>query len=241
MKKLLLLAALSIMAIVVASCSSGESKVRSAFKDYVRTNFNDPGDLVEVVSVDSCDTISIDILKKLLVEAKQLSDSSRKAYRDIADKIGAIPKTKIREAMTSGRFHHAYSEYARDQINTVMSDENLASLVTDVMGGEHTSSPDERYEKAMEARGNTLIQYTIKARVKVNGEPAIQTYYAACDTTLSTIRISKKRVQVSDIMDESVAQEISDLTGYYSEYAVKYGTVAQEGKELYNYIKVHFP
>lgn len=242
MKKLFFYVTMLMLAVSIVSCSSDKSKVKSAFKDYVQTNFDNPKDLIEVVAVDSCDTVGIKQLKESLVEAKQMYDSLKKENKELSHKVTSIPQDKLHKLWGEDpSFLSAYKEYVMGSINAMQDDENLSSLLIDAFGGEHVASPDERYKEAMKAKGNTMIQYTIKARINFKGKPTLRTYYAICDSTLSSIKIDTKKVQVSDVMEQSVANEIADLISTYSNNAVTLGTQNEAAKEIINYVKVHEP
>lgn len=242
MKKLFFYITMLMLAVSIASCSSDKSKVKSAFNDYVQSNFDDPKDLMEIVAIDSCDTVGIKQLKTSLVEAKELYDSLKKENKELSQKVTSIPQEKLHKLWGENpAFFSAYKEYIMSNLNAMQDDENVSSMLIDAFGGEHVTSPDERYKKAMEAKGNTIIQYTIKARVNIKGKPTLQTYYAICDSTLSSIKIGTRKVQVSDVMEQSVANEIADLVSIYSNNAVTLGVQNESAKEIINYVKVHEP
>lgn len=241
MKKLFFYVTMLMFTVSIVSCSSDESKVKSAFKDYVQSNFNNPKDLVEIITVDSCDTVGFSTVTASLKDVKHMYDSIKAEDEKINQRVNAMLKdeSKLHSLYRENHsFFETHKAYAQKSLE-LMQENGSYGKVMEAMGGEHTDGPDDIYAKVMKAKGSTFIQWTIKARVNVKGNPLLQTYYAICDTTMSTIRISKKKVQTTDIMDEAIANQIMDLVQTYSYLSTEYAEHNEIGKELINYATIN--
>lgn len=228
----------AIALLVISSCSSNESRVKSAFKDYVQSNFNNPNDLVEIASVDSCDTITSKDLKSLLKEAKHKYDSIRDEFNKVSGQITSFPHGTISSlGRDNPNFMDACMEYREDMVSCVENDETLSALLIGALGGGDT--PAKRYDKAMSAKDNTILQYTIKARIKENGNVKLKTFYAICDTTMKNIKVSLKKAAIRDVMNISEAEEMNDLISMYANSYSNYAVAVDEGKAIITYIKMH--
>ena len=119
----------AIALLFVSSCSSNEGKVKTVFKDYVESNFNDPNDLVEIVSVDSCDTISSKDMKLLLKEAKHKYDSIKVEFRKVSENITSIPAGTIRDlGYENPDFMDVCTTYRSDLEKSIENDGTFALL-----------------------------------------------------------------------------------------------------------------
>lgn len=228
-----------IVLISMSSCSSNESRVKSAFEDYVQSNFDDPNNLVEIASVDSCDTITSKELKSLLKDAKHKYDSIRVEFDKVSNQITSFPHGTISSlGRDNPNFMDACMEYREDMLSCVEKDETLSGLLSSVMGG-GADTPIQRYNKVMNSKDNTILQYTIKARIKEDGKVKLKAYYAICDTTLENIKISPKKAAIKDVISSSVAEEMNDLISMYANSYSNYATAVEEGKTIITYIKIH--
>lgn len=229
--------------LAISSCSSNEGKVKTVFKDYVESNFNDPNDLVEIVSVDSCDTISSKDMKSLLKEAKHKYDSIKVEFRKVSENITSIPAGTIRDlGYENPDFMDVCTTYRTDLEKSIENDGTFALLLANALEGgepENITLPSKRYEKIMSTKDNIVYQYTIKARVKDNGSVKLKKYYAICDTTLTNIKISQRKTTIGDLMGKSDAEETIDLTSMYAESYTSYAVVVEEGKTILSYIRLH--
>ena len=91
----------------------------------------------------------------------------------------------------------------------------------------------------MNSKDNTILQYTIKARIKESGNVKLKKYYAICDTALKNIKISPKKAAIKDVISSSVAEEMNDLISMYANSYSNYATAVEEGKSILTYIKIH--
>ena len=225
--------------LAISSCSSNESRVKSVFEDYVQSNFDDPNNLVEIASVDSCDTITSKELKSLLKDAKHKYDSIKVEFDKVSNQITSFPHGTISSlGRDNPNFMDACMEYREDMVSCVENDGTLSGLLIGVMGG-GADPPIQRYNKVMNSKDNTILQYTIKARIKEDGKVKLKTYYAICDTTLENIKISPKKAAIKDVISSSVAEEMNDLISMYANSYSNYATAVEEGKTIITYIKIH--
>lgn len=213
--------------------------MKSAFKDYVQSNFNDPNDLVEIASANSCDTITSKDMKSLLKEAKHKYDSIRDEFNKVSGQITSFPHGTISSlGRDNPNFMDACMEYREDMVSCVENDETLSALLIGVLGG-GGDTPAKRYNKAMSAKDNTILQYTIKARIKENGNVKLKTFYAICDTTMKNIKVSLKKAAIRDVMNITEAEEMNDLISMYANSYSNYAVAVDEGKAIITYIKIH--
>lgn len=232
---------ISFIVVTLCSCNSNEGKVKAAFKDYVQKNFDDPNDLKEIAAVDSCDTINIGKFREPLTKCKLMYDSLRKESMRVNDEIHTdLQSATFKHLLaTNESFYKTCMSYNDDYIELLLTDGNVATALTNEFAGGNVKGPDEKYKSILAAKGKTVIQYTIRARVNNNGRTEMHKYYAICDTTFNSIKISKNKAQVKDIMDESVASDIKYVTEEYLNMSLKLNENINQGKQIISYAKLN--
>lgn len=212
MKKLLFI--LLCASICLISCgSSNERKIKSAFKDYVSTHFDDPKNLDEIVSIDSCDTISIKGVQSLLKELKHTYDSINNINRKQSNQISkSLDNPKVRGLIHRNPFlkeaMYKYLDLSNDRMSLNSGDISIA-----LYGGGKIL--DSRYDKFMMLKSKTFIQYKIIARVTEKGEKQLKTYYAVSDTLFNNIEIRNEGVQIKKILSDDNFMEFSNISDEY--------------------------
>lgn len=212
MKKLLFI--LLCASICLISCgNSNERKIKSAFKDYVSTHFDDPKNLDEIVSVDSCDTISIKGVQSLLKELKHTYDSINNIKRKQSNQISkSLDNPKVRGLIHRNPFLKEAMYKYYDLLNDRMS-LNSGDISTFLYGGGKIL--DSRYDDFMILKSKTFIQYKITARVTEKREKQLKTYYAVSDTLFNNIEIRNEGVQTKEILSDDNFMEFSDISDEY--------------------------
>lgn len=224
------------VSICLISCgNSNERKIKSAFNDYVSTHFDDPKRLDEIVSIDSCDTISIKEIQSLLKDIKHTYDSIDNIVRKQEEQISkALDNPKLhglthrnpifKEAM------YKHQEMSMEKLSFMSSD------ISPLLYGAGVKLSD-RYKDFMKIKGKTFIQYKIKARVLEKGEKQLKVYYAVSDTLLNNIEIRNKGVQTGEILSADDLIEFSEISDEYMSRAKNAKELDECGKVILNIIK----
>lgn len=106
-----LLAFAAVMLTACAKTKTAEEKVAEAFKEYVKTDFNDPDDFIEITRQDEKDTISTWGLKKQIGELDlytlrtMLPNATWDEFKNIYDALDdsiSIVQHKIKVRVKSG-------------------------------------------------------------------------------------------------------------------------------------------
>lgn len=196
------------------SCgNSNERKIKSAFKDYVSAHFDDPKNLDEIVSIDSCDTISIKGVQSLLKELKHAYDSINNIDRKQSNQISkSLDNPKVRGLIHRNPFLKEAMYKSLDLSNERMS-LNSGDISKFLYGGGEIL--DNRYDKFIRLKSKTFIQYKIIARIIEKGEKQLKTYYAVSDTLFNNIEIRNKGVQTEEVLSDDNFMEFSDISDEY--------------------------
>lgn len=79
---------LVIAALIMSACAkTSEDKVTKAFKEYVKTDFGNPDDFIEITKIDRTDTMSTEDLSKTIFKIDTLSWILPKKDRDELERI----------------------------------------------------------------------------------------------------------------------------------------------------------
>lgn len=77
--------------IIVSSCThSNDDKIKEAFSEYVKQNFDDPSQMKEIVSITYGDTLTNKSFADMLSELSAMSDSLENLYKKMADKATTL-------------------------------------------------------------------------------------------------------------------------------------------------------
>ena len=235
MKKLFYLINFVCSILLLASCSqSKEETIIAAFRDYVQKSFDDPSKMKEVVSIDSCDTISTKELKKIVSDMQKMSDSLFNAKRDIADKVSKAleQQTKYIEYANDELFKAAYDQYY-NSIEEIANTFSADIYATQYNVGETIK---KKYNRIQEAKDTSLIQYQIKCRIEENAELKLKTYYAISDLKEKEFRISNHPLQIAELGLSKFVEDCAFLTNTYSK-RIQYRKEYNEALEvLYKYL-----
>ena len=226
MKKLFIF----IICLITVSCSepTPEVKIEKAFKNYVNENFDNPKDLIEIISVTFKDSIS----RANVDEAREL----------IADGHKIIEIMMTEESRLWEKFGNANLRYNGDQKVLSLATEIFnASEDIDKWQKNNTKRGDKLYEKINKnytQLDSTLIftSYEIKARVKQNGEPKITYFYSIYSTDKIEIYKEKKYPEPFEgIMNDCIEQlyMIKEMTELWQ-------TQLNTTKKLLDYLKIDY-
>lgn len=198
---------------LISCVDQNKRKVKAAFKDYVSTHFDGSKNLDEIVSVDSCDTITIKEAQSLLKELKQTYDSINKINRKQSDQISKSWENPKLHGLT-----HRNPFFKEVMYKSLDLSKEAISLGSDDISailngfGETLRS---RYNKFMTLKGKTFLQYKITARVTEKGKKHLKTYYAVSDTLFNNIEIRKEGVQTDEILSIDDFINFSEISEEY--------------------------
>lgn len=191
-----LLCAIALLAIY--SCSSDESRVKSVFKDYVQSNFDDPNDLLEIVSVKATDTLSESNIFQELTIKKDGCEKLKKECDEICLKFGSLPESEFDKALS---FDDGDTYYRYNELGINLKDDDLKSL-------------RKRYEELVKHKisSSKKILFEIKVRMKEDNKKKLDFFYAVCDTTLRNIQIREYAPSSCELFrgDVQKGQELMD-------------------------------
>lgn len=235
MRKIIFILCASFICLSCFADNSSERKIKSAFKNYVSTHFDDPKNFEEIVSIDSCDTISIKGVQSLLKELKQTYYSLNKTNRKQSDQISKALKNPKLHGLTHRNpiFKEAMYKHL-DLLNEAMSlgSDDISAILNGV--GETLRS---RYNKFMMLKGKTFLQYKITARVIEKGEKHLKTYYAVSDTLFNNIEIRNEGVQTEEILGTDDFTEFSDIYDKYMARIKNFKKLIECNKTILDIIK----
>lgn len=173
MRYYFILSALFLLVINLVSCEqSHEAKIKAAFESYIQKNFDDPSSFVEVVSIDTNDTISTKQLKNLYRTLFERSDSLSKLKNRLNDTILLYTYKNMQRLRTNNDFIEALSNY-RDALQHVT---DFSKMMMDPRLTKDCLVPDQFDEM----RDTLIYSSIIKYRVKKSGNlklESIEVYY----------------------------------------------------------------
>ena len=168
-----------IVLLAFSSCiQSKEDEVSKEFKNYVNSNFDNPKNLEEIVSVEQIDSINFEQFCKVvnnLHKLASLADTCRRIEEDQTSNI--IAKIKA----------HKYASFYSDDVrfwliyNVKLTDE-LISCMTNY-GDKEKNLSDSIDNLLLRLDGLSILQFKIKVRVKERGILKLKNYYALEDST----------------------------------------------------------
>lgn len=161
-----------------ACTQTKEDKIRTEFKNYVSSNFDDPRNLKEIVSVEQIDTITYESIRNGVI-ALHAIDSLTNSSDSIEKEQSAIILSKIRT--------HQYQSYYKDDLKDLIMQQ--AELSRDMMAWIddygfamlHTMS-DSMDNSLNLLKGLNIYQYRIKTRIKDGDDLKLRDYYALEDS-----------------------------------------------------------
>lgn len=202
MKKLICL----FFALLIISCSqSNEDKIRSAFKEHVKTSFDDPSKFEEIVSIDSLDTISTIEIKK--------------QYSDIME----LRKQKYAmcDSFTTLIFKYTKDESIRPQLRKMdefralyyKTIELQKYLVETMYKGLSLPAAEEDWKEILAHKDTVMYSQRISYRIKTNDGLKINSCYVYSDTLYNKIVFKDTRMKAYEVSD--IFREIDDLDEKY--------------------------
>lgn len=199
-----------IITLTLFSCTqTKEDIIKDEFKKYVKSNFDDPQDLKEIVSIEQIDTITYEHLRDGLYSLHKivsLVDTLKKIGDGQNDEI--IKKIKARNYASYN--HSRVQNWIKQSLDLNI---NMYSWINTYYDQQCIlrDSLNNMLEKMNDLN---IFQYRIKARINDNGNLKLHEYYALEDST--NIRIFNKRPTFDDYSEETavfykVAREYEDI------------------------------
>ena len=202
MKKLICL----FFALLIISCSqSNEDKIRSAFKEHVKTSFDDPSKFEEIVSIDSLDTISTIEIKKQYSDIMEL----RKQNYAMCD------------SFTTLIFKYTKDESIRPQLRKMDEFRDLyynsielqKYLVETMYKGLSLPAAEEDWKEILTHKDTVMYNQRITYRIKTNDGLKINSCYVYSDTLYNKIVFKDTKMKAYEVSD--IFREIDDLDEKY--------------------------
>lgn len=160
-----------------ACTQTKEDKIKTEFKKYVSSNFDDPNSLKEIVNIEQIDTVSYESIRESVV-ALHAIDSLAIVCDSIEKEQSTIILSKIRA--------HQYSSYYKNDLRNLtmrkieLSREMIAWL--DDYGNSLHIMSDSLDRTLKNLEGLCVFQYRIKTRVKEDKDLKLKDYYALEDS-----------------------------------------------------------
>lgn len=190
--KLTLVVLISICLGIASSCNSPvKDRIEIKFQDYVSNNFDNPKDLVEVVSIVKTD--SFDILQYINTVVNEVSlDSLQKIMLKHSEKLIKLgPKLPSNIRGEMGKKIFPIILEANSSIYSDMSTYNLKKKELSILS--------ENIDSARAMSRN----YLIKARVKHNGEVVMKKFHAMDCCIIDSVVISDAPIQTADLPSQT--------------------------------------
>lgn len=185
---------------------SNNDKVQTAFKEYVKNNFDDPNSLEQIVSIEMGDTFSTTKIKELWDKTKKQVDSIRSVDSLLSDSfykasMNSSPQTRVNVQNNSSFKAAIFS--AMDNVER-MHDFYI------------NNSPDYYMERLKQQKDTTIINMVLKCRVKKKDELIMEEYSISTDTLFRNIRFKKGPFTAKEQGWEGFLDCIEKLTDIYN-------------------------
>lgn len=190
MKKLLFLFCLCISFSLFWSCSkSNEEKVKDAFNNYVESNFNNPADLKEIISISFEDSITSEKAIEFDKKNNTLIDSITKRTKQMSDSLDKVLEKILKETMSNTTIY--YDSNARTLLekyeNAINESKSYVSNNSFIVATNITLK--KSLVDSLEKKNISINIYNIKVREISNNELKIKNYYAYYDNNNDSIKI----------------------------------------------------
>lgn len=205
MKKITIIAICTIAAIII-SCKnqSSEDKIKVAFKEYVKTDFGDPANFLEITNILVVDTFSTANIKKLLKAQK----AAKEYYSSLKDSIDNLLRFKenYNELVAIARAHRsAIAPLHQKYINKL----------DDYINNHPEIDIFSEYEELINSPDTTTYIYDLKCRVIQNGEKIIKNYSAQVSPDFSIIKIKEGELLTTDMADPDILDKADIISKAY--------------------------
>ena len=177
MKKCLFLSVM-ILFILFSCTQTKEDKIRSEFKIYVSSNFDDPNSLKEILSIEPIDTITYESIRNGVIALHGI-DSLTNSSDTIEKEQSEIILSKIRA--------HKYNPYYKEELmSMVLRKVELSrasiSWIDDYGFALLNAMSDSTDNSLNRLKGLNICQYKLKARIKEKDGLKLREYYALEDS-----------------------------------------------------------
>jgi len=193
-------------ALLIISCSqSNEDKIRAAFKEHVKTSFDDPSKFEEIVSIDSLDTISTIEIKKQYSDIMEL----RKQNYAMCDSFSTLILKYIKDESIRPQLRKM--DGIRSLYYKKIELQNY--LVETMYKGLSLPAAEEDWKEILTHKDTVMYNQRITYRIKTNDGLKMNTCYAYSDTLYNKIVFKDTRMKAYDVSD--ILREIDDLDEKY--------------------------
>ena len=182
------------VALFAIGCSqSKEDKIKLAFKDYVKANFDDPSKFEEVVSIDSLDTISTRKFKDRGNEMFKI----RKDFFEFCDSTDSIILMYFHDSRYLPKLRNisGLKDLFKDKIE-------LHELYMDVLKKDLSfPQAEEDLEKILSLKDTIFYQQRLSYRIKTSEGLKLKTCYVYADTLFNNIQFKDSKIKAYDTSD----------------------------------------
>lgn len=209
MKKYLLSAAIIAITFILGGCQqSVEHRIKRDFKNYVRMSFDNPKDLLEIVSISEVpDTIYAPSLAYLAVEGRTVGFNLIDSYRSIMDSLMNLPSRKNPTTSTILKALQVFEKVDAIFKKEDQLQENFNVYINITDSIEYKNYP-------------TYYDYEIRARVKTDDKIKLQSFHALTTNTDSIFTIHNREIIFSDLDEDSeeLCEKATNIMNYMKEY-----------------------
>lgn len=204
-KKYLLILFISLI-VACSSTNTKEEKIKSAFKHYVQTNFDDPESFIEITKVDSESVLSTVKLKKMLRIQKEALDSLDRYEEQLNNQFPiSLENIKLMDSQ--------YGPNSKEIRKLLQLRIEIANEGLELIDNAFEKLPDNM---DLSDEKDTIIYINkIMCRLSINGEKKLSTFYATSDSTFSNIIIYEKKPTLEEIGVQDFYNKCDIIRNYY--------------------------
>ena len=183
MKKYLFVLATILCTFCTYSCKeTKEEKIKEAFKNYAKNNFDNPNSIIEIVGVDFIDTLSTR-------EDKERARTFYSLFKQTASSADSVSKAVFDFMMTHPGKLRGMNDARKLSVEVVQIRGLRLDLAMD--GMLHYKEIDEDYKQLLSCKDTTSYIINLKYRVKENGQVKIKKIECISDTLFKNICFNK--------------------------------------------------
>ena len=202
---------IAIVLFVLFACTqTKEDKIKNEFKNFVSSNFNDPNNLKEIVSIEQIDTVTYESIRNGVIALHAL-DSLTNSTKSIEEELSESNLSKIRA--------HQYHSYYKDDLRDLIM--QRAKLSRDMLtwhddyGLTMLQTMSDSVDNLLNGlKGLNIYQYRIKTGIKDGNDLKLTEYYALEDSV--EYRFFNRKPTFNDYSERTaefykVAREYEDM------------------------------
>lgn len=208
--------------LIAGSCTNvSESKIESAFKDYMHKNLGDPNDYLGITEIVQKDSLNLVQAANKLLEIdidSVAAECGHILHGEIAPMGERLNEINVNNLSISKK--KELREMVEETIGFIHESITRASTHADI-----TSFRDSlnRKVKSIDPAFESNREYVIKVRIKVDGNPIIREYHAVQTAIVDSILISENEIKLTMcpkemteviIMTQGYGMIVNDLLEY---------------------------